>query len=134
MYIVRRWQWKRAVGHREDFLHSLPLFLGTGQTDILTTALALPQSLAMARRGDKSNGEEMIPASFLVTLSAEYLPGNWKKTSKSCGLPECPEKGPSPVTIASLFPFQNYREQKVPKTNLSRAYYPHGLCPKAYFH
>lgn len=105
-----------------SFTLYLSPFLGTGQSDILNTALALAQSLAMARRGDNSKGEEMTPPSFLVTLFAEHLPGNWKETSKECGLPECPAKGPSPAPTPSLFPFQNYWQQRVPKTNVSRAY------------
>lgn len=83
-------------------------------------APALSRSLAMARRGDKSKGEEMTPPSFLVTLSAEHLPGNWKETSKECGLPECPDHHHQ--LWHSLFPFRNNREERVLKTNLSRAY------------
>lgn len=70
---------------------------------ILSTALALPQILALARGGGNSKGEEMIPPSSLVALSAEHAPGSWKETSKEHGLPECPVKRPSPATRASLF-------------------------------
>lgn len=53
---------------------------------VLSTALALPQTLALARGGDNSKEEEMSPPSSLVTLPAEHLPGNGKETRKEHGL------------------------------------------------
>lgn len=50
---------------------------------ILSTALALPQTLAFARGGGDSKEEEMIPPSSLVTLSAEI----GRKPARNVGFP-----------------------------------------------